>query len=129
MRILVAFGLSLVLATLEFASSATAQDATRPPGIVGEDNRAPIRSREWPWSSIGRLNRSTGGFCTGVLIGPKQVLTVAHCLYDTRLGRWTGATWSVELVRANVNEGARISVIGAIQDDRIALASMGSGQS
>ena len=91
MRIITAVVLMMALAALEFGNPAAAQDSTRLPGIVGEDNRAPIQSREWPWSSIGRLNRSTGGFCTGVVIGPKQVLTVAHCLYDARLGRWSSA--------------------------------------
>lgn len=59
------------------------------PGIIGDDDRQalPLDRGSWPWSSIGRVNRSTGGFCTGTLIAADQVLTSAHCLWNSRTGR------------------------------------------
>ena len=70
-----------------------AQPSGRPGGILGpKDQRRPVTSAEWPWSSIGRVNLVFGpshrGICTGTLTGPRQVVTAAHCLFNTRLNDW-----------------------------------------
>lgn len=45
-------------------------------------------AQEYPWSALVRVNFAGQGFCTGVMIGPRQVLTHARCLYAEREGRW-----------------------------------------
>ncbi len=70
-----AFFLALVPA-FAVAAQATA------PGIVGRDDRQVVPEATPTWNAIGRVNRATGGFCTGVLIGPAEVMTTATCAWD-----------------------------------------------
>ena len=50
-----------------------------------------VDANSYPWSSIGKINNSAGGQCTGAVIGPNQFLTAAHCLYNIGAGRFIAA--------------------------------------
>lgn len=57
--------------------------------VIGKDDRAPVLSLAYPYSTIGRIDwvladgRSLG-YCTGTLIGRDLVLTNSHCLTHPR---------------------------------------------
>lgn len=78
----VALAILLALADSLVPGTAAARDAVVP--AVGET----VDATAAPWSSIGRVNNSLGGNCTGVLVAPDRLLTAAHCVFNDRTGRY-----------------------------------------
>lgn len=69
-----------LLACLMLAGPAPAQDIGLKRLDTGTESRG--------WEAVGRVDLNGKGFCTGALVAPNLVLTAAHCLWDSRAGRF-----------------------------------------
>lgn len=50
--------------------------------VIGQDDRVPMLSSQYPWSAIGRIEIGNQGICSATLIANDLILTAAHCLID-----------------------------------------------
>lgn len=82
---------TVFLAPLTATAMATDKSIEKKPlhirGIKGHDDRVRVDITAAPWKMIGRLNNN-GSFCTGILVGPSEVVTAAHCFWDKQRQKW-----------------------------------------